>query len=121
MADTATEVEENKKEFVSRYQRLEREGVAFGSHLVAMGTGKHAREILVVSAGSIAALLPAALLPMGPGLEILSPLALVMIGGLVTTSLVLLYVVPSLYLMFGARSAQVESELFPEGSRHDVP
>ena len=106
---------------ISRYQRLEREGVAFGSHLVAMGTGKHAREILVVSAGSIAALLPAALLPMGPGLEILSPLALVMIGGLVTTSLVLLYVVPSLYLMFGARSAQVESELFPEGSRHDVP
>lgn len=106
---------------VSRYQGLEREGAAFGSDLVAKGTQEHARGILVVGAGGIAAMLPAALLPMGPGLEILSPLAFVMIGGLVTTTLVQLYVVPSLYLMFGAHSAQVEAELFPEGGRHDVP
>lgn len=106
---------------VSRYQGLEREGAAFGSDLVAKGTQEHARGILAVGAGGIAAMLPAALLPMGPGLEILSPLAFVMIGGLVTTTLVQLYVVPSLYLMFGAHSAQVEAELFPEGGRHDVP
>lgn len=106
---------------IGRYQSMEREGVPFGFELVAAGSREHFRSIILAGVGGIAALLPAALLPQGPGLEILAPLALVMIGGLISTTLVNLYLVPAIYFLFGARTAGQESELFTEGDRHDVP
>jgi predicted RND superfamily exporter protein len=41
------------------------------------------------------------------GLEIVNPMAIVMLGGLITTTLLSLFVLPVLYLRFGA-SAQPE-------------
>jgi Cu/Ag efflux pump CusA len=48
------------------------------------------------------ALLPLALAGHTPGHEILQPMAIVILGGLVTSSMVSLVVLPVLYLRFGA-------------------
>ena len=48
------------------------------------------------------ALLPIVVVGGEPGLEVLRPLALVVLGGLVTTALATLVVVPTLYLRFAA-------------------
>ena len=49
------------------------------------------------------ALVPLVLLGDRPGHEIEYPLAVVVLGGLVTSTLLNLFVVPSLYLRFGHR------------------
>jgi Cu/Ag efflux pump CusA len=54
-------------------------------------------SVLVATLGVAVALLPIVLIGAEPGLEILRPLALVVLGGLVTTVLVTLLVIPSLY------------------------
>jgi predicted exporter len=46
-------------------------------------------------------LLPFLILSNRPGLEIVNPMALVVIGGLITSTLLSLFVVPTLYLSFG--------------------
>jgi len=48
------------------------------------------------------------------GLEIVHPIAVVILGGLVTATVFNLHVVPALYLRFGA-SREREIELLPEG------
>ena len=45
-----------------------------------------------------------------PGLEILSPMAVVLVGGLVTTTVVTLGVLPVLYLRFGAHQPALSPE-----------
>jgi Cu/Ag efflux pump CusA len=49
------------------------------------------------------ALLPLVVYGSGSGMEIVGPLALIVIGGLVTTALLNLFVLPALYLRFAAR------------------
>ena len=88
---------------IRHYRRLERtEGMPFGPELVVRGT----RDILAptVMAGLAAALVLAPIVVVGsvPGFEILHPMAVVVLGGLLTTMLVTLFVVPVLYLRFGS-------------------
>jgi Cu/Ag efflux pump CusA len=47
------------------------------------------------------------------GLEIVRPMAIVLLGGLITTALLDLFVLPTLYLRFGARREPV-MEYVPE-------
>jgi Cu/Ag efflux pump CusA len=47
-----------------------------------------------------------------PGLEVIRPMAIVMLGGLVTSTLFSLFVIPTLYLRFGA-NREVDIELLP--------
>jgi Cu/Ag efflux pump CusA len=51
------------------------------------------------------ALLPLVLSGQKPGHEVEYPLAVVILGGLVTSTLLNLFVLPSLYLRFGRRAA----------------
>ncbi len=67
---------------------------------------------VVASAVGLAALaLPFVVLGTRPGLEVLHPMALSLIGGLVTTTLVTLYILPSLYLHVMAEEERIESEV----------
>ena len=50
----------------------------------------------------LAALLPIVVFGQIPGLEILQPTAIVIIGGLIASTLVTLFVLPALYVAFGA-------------------
>jgi Cu/Ag efflux pump CusA len=88
---------------VSHYRDLaRREGQGVSAELVQRGTAERFVPIMTSTIVTALAVLPFALLGNTAGLEILNPMAVVMLGGLVTVTLVSLVVVPALYLRFGS-------------------
>lgn len=81
---------------VSTYQRL----AAPGPESVAEATRERAGPILLTAAGTAALMLPPVLFGGIPGSEVLHPLAAVVLGGLVTATLLAVFVLPALYLRF---------------------
>ena len=69
--------------------------------LVIRGAMDRLTPMLASSAAIIAALLPIVVYGQIPGLEIVRPTALVIIGGIVASTLVTLLVMPALYLVVG--------------------
>jgi Cu/Ag efflux pump CusA len=95
---------------IRHYQHLEQhEGETFGPGLVLRGTRERLRPILTTAAATALALVPLVYFGGIPGLEIEHPMAVVILGGLVTATLVNLFVVPALYLVFGS-SPELETE-----------
>jgi Cu/Ag efflux pump CusA len=87
---------------IRHYQRLEREGAdTFGDELILRGTQDRFLPTVVGALGTIVALVPLVVLGDVAGLEIARPMAIVMIGGLVTSTLLTLFVLPPLYRMHG--------------------
>ena len=87
---------------INHFQHLERyEGETFGRALVLRGARERLAPILMTSLATALALLPLVIAGQKPGHEIEYPLAIVILGGLVTSTLINLFVVPSLYLRFG--------------------
>jgi Cu/Ag efflux pump CusA len=98
---------------INHYGYLERqEGESFGPELVLRGSRERIAPTLMTALTTGLALLPFLLFGGTPGLEIVRPLAIVVLGGLVTSTIVTLFVVPALYLRFGA-SREAELELIP--------
>lgn len=90
---------------ITHYQRLlGHEGLPFDLDLVIRGACERATAILASSAAIVAALLPIVFFGLIPGLEIVQPTAIVIIGGLVASTLVTLFVLPALYLVVGSRA-----------------
>jgi CzcA family heavy metal efflux pump len=86
---------------INHCQHLERrEGVAFGPALVVRGAQERLSPILMTALATALALVPLVIAGTIPGHEIEHPMALVILGGLVTSTLVNLFIVPSLYLRF---------------------
>jgi Cu/Ag efflux pump CusA len=84
---------------VKHYQRLEaEEGARFGPDLVLRGSRERFTPTVTAILGSALALAPLAFVGSVAGLEVASPLAAIVVGGLVTTALVNLFVLPTLYL-----------------------
>ncbi|HSV68273.1 MAG TPA: efflux RND transporter permease subunit [Mycobacteriales bacterium] len=89
---------------VNHCQHLEKhEGETFGPALVLRGARERLSPILMTSLATGLALVPLVALGDRPGHEIEYPLAIVILGGLVTSTLLNLFVLPSLYLRFGQR------------------
>jgi len=87
---------------INHYQHLERqEGETFGPALVLRGSKERLSPILMTSLATGLALVPLVVAGSIPGHEVEHPLAVVILGGLVTSTLLNLFVVPSLYLRFG--------------------
>jgi CzcA family heavy metal efflux pump len=96
-------------------QHLERhEGQTFGDELVLRGAAE--RFTPVLTSAFMTALLFAPLVIAGriAGLEIVQPMAAVILGGLVSTTLLTLFIVPALYHRFGAHSEPDLSLVFAE-------
>jgi Cu/Ag efflux pump CusA len=94
---------------INHCQHLERrEGVEFGPALVVRGARERLSPILMTSLATGLALVPLVVRGNLPGHEIEYPLAVVILGGLVTSTLLTLFVVPSLYLRFGKRRRRGE-------------
>ncbi|HEX6306473.1 MAG TPA: efflux RND transporter permease subunit [Anaerolineales bacterium] len=88
---------------ISRFQHLEdQEGEAFGLELIQRGVQERLAPILMTTLATGLALLPFVLFGSTPGHEIVRPMALAILGGLVTSTLFNLFIVPTLYLRFGA-------------------
>ncbi|PYN78807.1 MAG: acriflavin resistance protein [Candidatus Rokuibacteriota bacterium] len=91
---------------INHFQHLERhEGETFGPALVVRGARERLSPILMTTLACGLAIVPLVIAGNIPGNEIEHPLAIVVLGGLVTSTLLNLFVVPSLYLRFG-RSQQ---------------
>jgi Cu/Ag efflux pump CusA len=92
---------------VRHLQRLEHEeheeGEAFGARLVLRGAQERLVPVALSASATALALLPLALLGGVPGLEVVRPLAVVVLGGLTTAALVSLLILPFLYLRFAPR------------------
>jgi Cu/Ag efflux pump CusA len=87
---------------INHFQHLEQhEGEIFGPALVLRGAKERLSPILMTSLATALALVPLVIAGKIPGHEIEYPLAIVILGGLVTSTLLNLFVVPSLYLRFG--------------------
>jgi Cu/Ag efflux pump CusA len=87
---------------ISHYQHLERfEGMSFGAELVIRGARERVVPIMMTVLTTGLALVPLVIAGEIPGQEIEYPMAWVILGGLLTATLLNLFVVPSLYLRFG--------------------
>jgi len=89
---------------INHFQHLEEhEGETFGRELVLRGAQERLSPILMTTLATGLALVPLVVAGNIPGHEIEHPLAIVVVGGLVTSTLLNLFVVPPLYLHFGKR------------------
>jgi Cu/Ag efflux pump CusA len=95
---------------INHFQHLEQEeGETFGRALVIRGARERLSPILMTSLATGLALVPLVVAGTIPGNEIEHPMAVVILGGLVTSTLLNLFVVPSLYLRF-ARAGRTDRQ-----------
>jgi CzcA family heavy metal efflux pump len=86
---------------ISHFQHLENEeGVPFGPELVLRGAVERISPIMMTALATAFALAPLLIAGSIPGHEIEHPMAMVILGGIVSATLLNLFVVPSLYLRF---------------------
>ncbi|MCP5522605.1 MAG: efflux RND transporter permease subunit [Verrucomicrobiales bacterium] len=87
---------------VSHYRHIEREEAEpFGTGLVLRGAEERLTPILMTASTAGLALLPLVLRGNIPGHEIEFPMAVVILGGLITSTLLNLLILPALYARFG--------------------
>ena len=102
---------------ISHFQHLERvEGVPFGPKLVLRGAQERLAPILMTASATGFALVPLVVAGTVPGNEIEHPLAVTILGGLVTATLLNLFVLPSLYLAFAKPRKEGRSEPIVTGA-----
>ena len=82
------------------------EGETFGPAMVIRGARERLAPILMTTLATGLALVPLLFYGDQPGREIEHPLAVVIVGGLVTSTLLTLFVLPSLYLKFGRHESE---------------
>jgi len=90
---------------IKHYQHLEQEeGRPVGRELVLTGSRDRLVPIVMTAVTTGLALLPLVLFGSISGQEIVQPLAVIVLGGLVTSTLLNLFVTPVLYLRFATRA-----------------
>jgi Cu/Ag efflux pump CusA len=103
---------------IQHYRHLEQvEGEPFGLGLVLRGAGERLSPILMTTLCTGLALLPLIVAGSIPGHEIEHPMAVVILGGLVTSTLLSLFVVPILYLRFGSTFGEAIDDLPTQGAK----
>ena len=86
---------------IRRYQRLEQdEDAGLSADLVVRGSQERFGPLVTATLATALALTPLLVVGVTAGLEILQPLVAIILGGLVTTTLLNLFVLPTLYLRF---------------------
>ena len=95
---------------IARYQRLEREGVVIGPELILRGSCERFGAIVLSTVAAALALIPLLAYGAVAGLEIVAPMAAVLLGGLLASALLNLFVVPALYLHFARPQADESSQ-----------
>jgi Cu/Ag efflux pump CusA len=85
--------------------------VKFGAGLVIQGAKERLAPIMMTALATGLALVPLVVAGSIPGHEIEHPMAIVILGGLVTATLINLFVLPSLYLAFGKSKRERQAEV----------
>jgi CzcA family heavy metal efflux pump len=99
---------------IDHYRQLEQhEGEAFGTELVLRGARERFSGILATAVAAALVLLPVVIAGPIPGYEIVQPLAVVVLGGLVSSTLLTLFVMPALYLRLASSLEREKSVAAP--------
>ncbi len=88
---------------ISRYNHLEKEGTALDER-IRRGSSDRLLPIVMTALTSALALIPLALRGSEPGNEIQSPMAIVILGGLISSTVLNVFVVPVLYQLSKTRN-----------------
>jgi CzcA family heavy metal efflux pump len=92
---------------ISHYLHLMRhEGEAFGIALITRGTLERLVPVLMTALSAGIALIPLVLAPGQPGKEILHPVAVAIVGGLISSTLLDLVVTPAVFFLIGRKAAE---------------
>jgi CzcA family heavy metal efflux pump len=92
---------------ISHYLHLMRhEGEAFGVALITRGTLERLVPVLMTALSAGIALIPLVLSPNDPGKEILHPVAVAIVGGLISSTLLDLVVTPAVFFLIGRKAAE---------------
>jgi Cu/Ag efflux pump CusA len=92
----------NGMALMSHYRRLEREeGMEFGPDLIVRGAQERFPAIFSSAVAAAIVVLPAVAAGPIPGFEVIQPLAIVVLGGLITSIFINLFVAPAVYLRYG--------------------
>ncbi len=97
---------------IAEFNRLKKEGVTQLHQIVLMGTKVRLRPVLMTAFVASLGFLPMAL-SNGAGAEVQRPLATVVIGGLLIATLLTLFVLPVLYVLFEKTSAKRKRKSIP--------
>lgn len=95
---------------ISEFNRIKKEGrITDPLQLVITGTRNRLRPVLMTAAVASLGFLPMAL-SNGAGAEVQRPLATVVIGGLISATLLTLFILPALYLLFDRKNINVNKK-----------
>lgn len=83
---------------IAEFNRLRKEGLTDLRDIVMLGTATRLRPVIMTATVASLGFLPMAL-SQGSGAEVQKPLATVVIGGLITATLLTLFVLPCLYIL----------------------
>ncbi len=90
---------------ISHYIHLvQHEGEVFGDKMIIRGSLERMVPVLMTALVAAFALIPLTLDPTAPGKEILYPVAIVILGGLVSSTLLDIIVTPVVFKMFGEKA-----------------
>ena len=85
---------------------MQHEGESFTKEMVIRGTKERLVPVLMTALAAGIGLIPLVLAADQPGKEILHPVAVVIVGGLITSTLLGLGVTPTVFYTFGRKAAQ---------------
>ncbi len=91
---------------VSRYQNLRDDKTKSLVEVIIQGSSDRLNPILMTALASALALIPLAVAGGKPGNEIQSPMAIVILGGLFTSTLLNLFVIPAVYYILQIKKAK---------------
>jgi Cu/Ag efflux pump CusA len=92
---------------ISHYLHLMRhEGASFHAPMIVRGTLERLVPVLMTALSAGIALIPLLLAAHEPGKEILHPVAVVIVGGLVSSTFLDLMVTPAVFYLFGRKAAE---------------
>ena len=98
---------------ISHYLHLmQEEGEKFGKEMIIRGTLERLVPVLMTALTAILALTPLLFAKGEPGKEILHPVAVVIVGGLLTSTLLDLLVTPAAFWLYGKKSSEKTLEKF---------
>ena len=91
---------------IAEFNRLEKEGITDITERVKKGLHTRLRPVIITAAVASLGFLPMAL-STSAGAEVQKPLATVVIGGLITATLLTLFVLPVFYIFFSTRKFKI--------------